>query len=237
MRPPVLWRRRSVWLPTLRGWLILLALFGTGTVLAGRGLHAYLAVDLPVGADLLVVEGWLGDAGLDQAIERFGSGDYSRVVISGGPITHWADRLGFDNYADLAADALVRRGIPSASVFAVPAPASAQNRTFLSAVMVREWAQSEGLALDAIDVYSSGAHARRTRLLYRMAFGPGVRVGILAAQPEDYDPRVWWRTSSGAKNVVGELLGLLWTECCFWPGPPGSVDEKWAVPGRGAAPR
>ena len=237
MRPPALCRRRSVWFPTLWGWAVLLLLVLLGSFGVRRELYPFLALERPVGANLLVVEGWLGDEGMQRAAQVFLTGGYERVVTSGGPISHWADRIGFATYAELAADTLVQLGLPAGSVVAVPAPASAQERTFLSAVMVREWAARQGLALEAIDVFSSGPHARRTRLLYRMAFGAGVRVGILAARPDGYEPRTWWRTSAGVKTILAEALSLLWTELFFWPGPPGSVDEAWAVPAGGSATR
>jgi hypothetical protein len=93
--------------------------------------------------------------------------------------------------------------------------------------MVREWAKRSGLAIDALDVFSSGTHARRSRLLYRLAFGPNVEVGVYAAWPTDYDAKAWWRTSSGARNVLEQAIGLLWAKCCFWPPTPGSHEERW----------
>ena len=41
--------------------------------------------------------------------------------------------------------------------------------------------------ITALDVMSSGTRARRSRLLYRIAFGPDVQVGVLAATSSDYD--------------------------------------------------
>jgi len=233
MRWPALARRRQVLLPTWWGLLLLCTLGSAVLVFALARVHDFLTPQAPCGADLLVVEGWIEPEGLDQAVELVRAGRYARVVTAGGPIVGWADRFGFASFADLARDYLVGRGLPAGQVLAAPAPASAQKRTFLSAVEVRDRLQAEGLQVDAIDVFSSGCHARRTWLLYRMAFGPGVRVGILAARPEGYDPSAWWRSSDGAKAVLQELLSLAWTELFFWPGPRGSVDERWAVPGNG----
>jgi hypothetical protein len=227
---PKLLRRRSLPVPTVWGWLLVLALAGATALAALRGAYRYLAPQHPVGGELLVVEGWLDRDGLDQAVDIVRAEGYRRVLTSGGPITSWSELLGFETHAELAADYLVRNGLPAGSVIAVPAPASAQDRTFLSAVEVRDWLQREGLTPERLDVLSQGSHARRSWLLYRMAFGPEVRVGILATRPRQYDPDGWWRTSAGAKGVVQELLSLAWTQLFFWPGPPGSVEERWAVP-------
>jgi len=230
MQRLVLVRRRQVPVPTRWGWLLLVLLGAALFAIGVRGVHPYLAPRRPVGAKLLVVEGWIGPDGLAQAAQTFWSQGYERVLTSGGPITQWGELLGFGSYAELAADHLVRNGLPAGAVIAVPAPASAQERTFLSAVEVRDWLQGAGLATEEIDVFSSGCHARRSWLLYRMAFGTDVRVGILAARPVEYDPEHWWRTSVGAKDVLQELVSGIWTQLFFWPGPPGSAEERWAVP-------
>ena len=102
--------------------------------------------------------------------------------------------------------------------------------SFLGAVMVREWAKRSGLTFKSLDVFSSGAHARRSRLLYRLAFGPTVEVGVFAARSSDYDANAWWRTSAGVRDVLEQAIGLLWVKCFFRPPPPGSHEERWAVP-------
>ena len=139
------------------------------------------------------------------------------------------ERLEFESFAHSARDYLLRRGLPADSVIAVPAPASAQDRSFLSCVMVREWAKQDGFAVEALDVFSAGVHGRRSWLLYRKAFGPGVRIGILAARPSEYDPEHWWRTSAGTKSVLSETISWIWTELFFHPGAVGSHEEKWGA--------
>lgn len=101
-----------------------------------------------------------------------------RIATTGGPI-EWPETK-YGNYARMAADYLVKHGVPHDLILVVPAPPSAQERTFLSAVMLREFMQHLGIELDAIDLFSSGTHARRSRLLYQMALGKKVRVGVLA---------------------------------------------------------
>jgi hypothetical protein len=229
MRWPALARRRQVLLPTALGWLAI-ALLGCAALALGRNqAYRFLATSAPIPARILVVEGWIERGGLDQAIAAVRSGGYERVLTAGGPIPSWPDRLGFASYAELAADYLIRGGLPATMVTAVPAPASAQERTFLSAVEIRDHLGSEGGQVEALDVFSWGCHARRTRLLYRLAFGPGTRIGILAGTPSQFGPGDWWRSSAGAKSVVGEYLGLLWTEFFFWPPEPRSLEERWAV--------
>lgn len=225
-----LFRQRRVWLPTAWGWLSLLVFALVTGILGLRNIYSFLALNEPVGARILVVEGWLAPEELDQAVQVIEKGRYEHVVTTGGPISGWPELFTHTNYATVAADYLTRHGIPRGTITVVPAPMSRQDRTFLSAVVLRESAQRLGIHLDAIDIFSSGAHSRRSRLLFQMAFGPKVRVGVLAARPAEYDPDVWWQTSSGAESMVFQSIGMLWVKCFFWPGPRGSHQELWAEP-------
>ncbi|MBC8057546.1 MAG: hypothetical protein H7Y61_13305 [Rhizobiales bacterium] len=228
---PALFRRREVWLPTVWGALLLLAITAALVVGFGLSVGTLLAPNAPAaGARTLVVEGWLDMAELRQAVATARNGRYERVLTTGGPIDPLMDAGDWKNYALRAAALLRANGLAGVPVIAVPAPASAQDRSFLSAVMVREWAQQNDPKLAAIDLYSAGSHARRSWLVYRMALGRAVDVGVLAARPSGYDPQRWWATSAGARTVFAELLGLAATQCCFWPGPPGSYEERWAIP-------
>jgi hypothetical protein len=230
MPRPALFRRRTVWLPTFWGWLALCALFGAAAVLGVRHAYGFLSPNEPVGAHVLVVEGWIPAEELDQAVTAIGAGRYERVVTTGGPIENDWERPDGRTYAARAHDYLVRRGVPSDLVTPLPAPASAQDRSYLNAVMVRDWIERTAPGTDAVDLFSSGPHSRRSQLLHRMAFGAKVRVGILAATPASYEPAAWWRTSAGARDVIGEAIGWVWAELFFHPGAPGSHEERWAVP-------
>ena len=226
---PKLFRRRQVWLPTFWGALVVLAVvLALGALLLPR-VGAYLAPSERAGSNgarTLVVEGWLDDDSLDDAIELAQSGRYERVVTSGGPIETWREIQPWPTYAERAADYLRRHGVRDAPVFAAPAPELMQDRSYLSAVFVREWLRAKEPSLAALDVFSAGVHARRSRLVYRMAFGPGVAIGIVAAPPHRYRLDRWWSTSEGTKAVLGEMLSLAWTKCCFWPAPPGTPEER-----------
>ena len=226
-------RRREIWVPTVWGWLVLLLIGGVALTLGARNLPAFLAENHPVGARILVVEGWMEPEGLDEAVAVFRAGGYERVVTTGAPIVPWPGVLSHATYAERAADYLRRHGLGDVPITVVTAPQSAQDRTFLSAVMVREWIAGSGLDVRSLDVFSTGAHARRSRLLYRMAFGPAVEIGVIAARNHEYDAATWWRTSTGVKDILEQAVGLLWVKCCFWPPAPGSHEERWAVPSSG----
>jgi uncharacterized SAM-binding protein YcdF (DUF218 family) len=216
---PALACRRTVWLPTPVGALLLLLALAGALFAAGRHLHVFLAPSQPApGARVLVVEGWLSAEALAQALEIWSAGGYDRIVTSGGPIESEFERRDADNYAERARLWLERHGVPPDRLSAAPAPRTERERTFGNALALRDWLARNEPSAEAIDVFSSGAHARRSWALYRAALEPSRRVGILRARPTEYDPDHWWRSSAGAKVVLEELVAWSWTQLFFWPG-------------------
>jgi DUF218 domain len=209
-------RRRTVWLPTLWGWMALLLAAAVAAVFSLRGLYPYLAVTAPAGASVLVVEGWLGQKELDAAIAVFRSGGYERIVTTGGPLHSWPESPADSTFAHRAADYLKRSGLAGVPIAPAPSPLT-QDRTYTSALMVRAWAQRSGLELKKLDIVSRGPHARRTRLLYEEAFGPQVQIGVVAVRPDDYIEARWWRSTTGARDVAEQAMGLVWVKLFFNP--------------------
>ncbi len=226
LRFTTLFRRRQVWLPTIWGGLLMLAAAASVVLLLGFNAYDLLAPNQPArgpagaGARTLVVEGWLDGSELQQAVAVVRGGRYERVLTTGGPIDASFDVKGWRSHAVRTATFLRDNGVTGVPVIAVETPASPQDRTYLSAAQVRDWAQRSGVALQAIDLFSVGTHMRRSRLLYRMALGDAVEVGAIPARPRDYDPQRWWASSAGTKATIGETLSLAWTTCCFWPTAP-----------------
>ena len=117
-------------------------------------------------------------------------------------------------------------GLVAEKLVSIPTPASAQNRTYLSAVMVRDWFSQQGIKVNELDVFTQGVHARRTRFLYELAL-PASSIGIYANEPEGYQLPTWWKNSQGAKTVLTEIIGFIWTVYFFEPGAVGSHQERW----------
>ena len=232
MRLPNFFHRREVWLPTIPGCLVILLVCASACLFAIRHIHSLLAPNQPAGARVLIIEAWMDSDQLDQAIATIRNSNYSHIITAGSTVAANLCLQHPVTYAELARDYLVGHGVPAGIVTAVPVPESAQDRTYLSAVMVRVWLEQSGHKVDALDVFSSGVHSRRSRALYRMAFGSQVRIGILAARPSTYDPDAWWKSSNGVKTVIAEAISWIWTELLFWPAAQGSHEEKW-----GYAPR
>lgn len=225
---PVLFKQRLITLPTLWGWLLIGLILAVMMRYAFQHIGHFLAINQSVQGQYLVVEGWIDEQALLKAQAIFEQGQYKVLITSGGPIS---DRIkpDYPSYADKAAAFLVSQGFDPHKLQIAPAPASAQNRTYLSAVKVRQWFEKQAIKPASFDILSSGVHARRTQKLYQMAFSDSTKVGIIALRPQHYMLDHWWSSSDGIKSVLAEVVGLSYTVCCFDPGKVGSHQELWGI--------
>ena len=218
--------RHVVWLP--KWWLILLGFLLISILMwvAVRHAATYLAVTEPINGQYLIVEGWQDETSLKQALAMFHLHHYQYLITTGGPDTRHI-RPKYKTYAEQSAAFLVANGLKADKLIVIPTPASAQDRTFLSAVMVRKWLENNNMTKEKMDIFTEGVHARRTLTLYKMAFQSNDNFGIYASKPNNYSLSAWWKTSDGAKSVLTEVAGMLWVTCCFDPGKYGSHQEMW----------
>ena len=180
-----------------------------------RGIHPFLAVNNPVDGGALVVEGWLPDYALQGAITEFGKGHYHRVFVTGGPLDNGAPLSEYRTFAELGAATLLHLGLNSNVVQAVPAPRVRLDRTYASAVALKDWLQKQGSTETNINLVSLGAHARRTHLLFQKAFGDKFHIGVIALDNQDYDPNHWWKSSAGVRTVLDESIAYLYARLWF----------------------
>jgi uncharacterized SAM-binding protein YcdF (DUF218 family) len=182
-----------------------------------RNLHRFLALNRPLPGGVIVVEGWLSDKALQIAAQEMSRSNYTRLYVTGGPLESGAHLSEYKNYAQLGAAVLLRFGINSNILVAVPSPWVAHDRTFTSAATLRTWFRERHENPARITVVTFGAHARRSRLLFQQAFGEKVEVGVIAVPPDDYDPRRWWASSQGVRLVISELLAYGYARVLFRP--------------------
>lgn len=203
-------QRKPCWVPSLRGWLLFLVCGAGLAVTAFFGLYPFLALNRPVPADVLVVEGWVADYALEFTAREFQAGHYTRLCSTGGPLSKGTYLIEYKTFADLGAATLRALGLASNAVVAVPAPETRLDRTYQSALALRKYFQATGQPVKAINVVTIGAHARRTRLIYQHAFGEGVAIGVIAVPHNDYDSKRWWKFSAGLRDVIGETSGYVY---------------------------
>jgi uncharacterized SAM-binding protein YcdF (DUF218 family) len=210
-------RRRSVPLPTWRGWLVLLLTASLVGAAMLRGACDFLTVQESAPGGVLVVEGWLAPPDVTEALAEFRRHPYLGLYVTGGPIEQGSPVDAYGTYAVLTADVLRRAGADEATLHAVPAPAVAKDRTYGMAQALKKELVKNGVATTQLNVVTSGPHARRSRLLYQRVFGPQTRVGMLALPCRNFDSARWWMTSDGFRTVTGELIAYLYARFIFTP--------------------
>ena len=209
MKFPALVRRRTVWLPTWLGGCILFAAGLAPLVFWGLAGERFLSADREVPHDVLIVEGWIREEPIQGASLEFLKGGYRYVVATGGytgerwTVRRWSD-------AEIAREGLLRSGVPPEKVVFAQAPDAEASRTFSTAMAAKQALDEKDLIPKAVTVYTRGAHARRSRLVYQKVFGPTVQVGVISWKPQGSESEPWWRNSSRAEDFVKETAG------CFW---------------------
>jgi hypothetical protein len=216
-RPFCLFEKRDRWGLTWVGWSVA----GLIVILAGLvcvpNIHRFLAIDCPVRGQVLVVEGWIPDHTIPGAISVFEKNGYRQLISVGGPILLGSHFSEFKTYAELTSARLKGLGVSDERIVVLETRDIRKDRTYESAVAVKHWIAFSGVRVQALDVYTVGAHARRSRLLFEKALGDDVAVGVIAAKDQTYDARIWWRSSNGARTVVGELIAYLYAAIFFHP--------------------
>ena len=173
----MLFKRKEIWIPTWKGWLIFLLLLVALVFTSVRVTVPFLSPDKPVGARVLVMEGWVCEDAIRRAIELDAQNHYAMVISTGQEIEKGMDISQYENYANLGAERLVALGFKGTNLVRVPAPKSPKDRTYHSVLKVREYLLTN-TQYRSIDVLTDSVHSRRSWYLYRRACQPEIKVGI-----------------------------------------------------------
>ncbi len=211
-----LFRRQKTWVLTLPGWIVTLIFFLGTMILIVTSIYPFLAVTAPIKADVLVVEGWLPDYAIEGAITEFKQGSYRHLITTGVPLSKGFYLAEYKNFAELAAATCIAMGFEKEKVIAVPAPKVMKDRTVASAIALKEWLSSSNLKVSSMNLYSLGSHARRSWMIFKDELSPDVKVGVIAAEPQDYNPQEWWTSSEGFRTVTGEIIAYVYAQFVDW---------------------
>ena len=137
------------------------------------------------------------------------------MYVTGGPIDRGAPLAEYKTYAALGAAVAGFFGVPTNRVHAVPSPGVQRDRTYASALALRDWLKLHGGVPPALNLVTVGPHSRRSRLLFEKAFDGDCEIGVIAVEDEDYDPQRWWAYSRGVRAVMSETITYLYARCLF----------------------
>ena len=218
--------RKERWGLSWRGWLLVTLAGLMAAYFAFLSVHPFLAVTHRVNTNVLVVEGWIPKYAIRGGVEEFKTGAYHHIFTTGGPENgNGGYTNDYNTSASVGAEILKKFGLPDNLVQMVPSRVVSRDRTYSSAVALRDWFREHNTPVHSINVLTVDAHARRTRLLYQQAFGRNITVGIIAVSNPDYDPMQWWRYSDGVREVIGESIAYIYARFFFYPSV-SSPQEK-----------
>lgn len=210
--------KRYRWGLTWRGRIVtalgLCALSGAGIL----GIHSFLGVNAAVESQIMVVEGWISMRSLSMAADTFKADDYKMLCTVGGiERSRGNDAPNSTTSSQITANQFLEMGLPESVVFVVESGDPERDRTYTSAVALRDWFVTQGIAVDSLNVVTEGVHSRRSRLMFQKAFGDAVKIGVISVPDGEYDPRYWWRYSEGVKEVISESAAYLYARFLFHP--------------------
>lgn len=170
--------------------------------------ESFLSTTHRLPAEVLVVEGWIGPAGVRSAFVEYRKYGYQYVVVTGG----LSDQTWNDKRWSSAVEAekqMLRLGVPHEQlILAVPEESETQ-RTYRGAEAVLAALAANKLHPNAVNVYTMGVHARRSRLVFAKVLGPDTKVGVVSWLPSAFDKENWRGSSERAVEFLKESVGYL----------------------------
>jgi hypothetical protein len=204
-----LFRRCTAWGPTWTGLTCILAItIGLIAAWLNYG-ESYLTITQRSPADILVVEGWIGRPAISGAVTEFRRGGYRLVVCTGGLTSgRWEETPA--SYAEMAARELVRLGVPETCILIATARVTESHRTFESAVAAWQTLQQAGIKPKGLNIFTVGAHARRSWLVFAKVNSDLENVGVIGWIPTEFQKEPWWQSSERSRELLEETSGYLY---------------------------
>ena len=172
--------------------------------------NAFLSLNRPVKSDVLVVEGWLPDYALEEAMVIFKRENYKKIVTTGGPLDVGSYLIEYMDLAHLSQATLLALGMKENEVVAVPATYVHRDRTFHSALAVKKWMLKNDMQIKKMNLVSLGPHARRSTNLFQKVFESEVEIGSIAIEPRGYDSDRWYASSNGVRSTIDEAIAYVY---------------------------
>jgi len=221
---PAIFVRRECWTLTWTGRAVAATCAFGLTLILALGIVPFLASSHPIGGEFLVVEGWVPPYALLEAATQFRKGAYKKIIVAETLLEDW--EAAGEPRPGTGEKILVNSGIPQERVVTAVAEAAPVDRTYHSALAVKDWLRACGVRRTSIDLVTVGPHARRSKMLFERALGDHVAVGVIAVDDRHYDPSHWWRSSAGASSVIREFVAYFHARLLFSAPDGDGVDGK-----------
>jgi len=182
------------------------------------GSYPFLSPKDPRSREVLVVEGWMPTYVVRQVGDYYRERSYKKVIVARAIYRGRNQYESGEFVAKYIAENLVDLGIPKDRVQIVFFEPSTRDRTYQSALAVKNSLQQQGgQKIETMDLITLGPHARRSRLLFQRVFADDIQVGVFPVDDQAYDSSRWWRSSAGIREVPFELLAYFYAKFIFRP--------------------
>jgi hypothetical protein len=108
----------------------------------------------------------------------------------------------FTSYASKAKTELLRLGVDTTFLIAVPGVRTNINRTLASALAVRDWVNKTNIKITGINIFSYGMHARRSWMIYSKILGKSFNIGIVSL-PDNLNQTRTEKTFETIRETLG----------------------------------
>ena len=199
--------RKECWTLSWRGKLaVILAFIGLGAGLTYSA-YPFLALNQPVGGDFMVLEGWtIPHRVATEVAAEFKHGHYRKLLVL---------EDSYDGEYSDPTDRLVQHGIPRDVIENVIYPGVQRDRTYHAAIIASDWFHRNDPSVPCFDVVTVGPHARRSLMMFRKVFEKNAKIGVIALDDTFYDPKHWWHTSEGVRELQGEVIAYVYAQVYY----------------------
>jgi hypothetical protein len=168
----------------------------------------FLSCNRPVDAEVLIVEGWLAPSYVQTILEEFHKGKYHHLFVVGDCQSSGQDQNVVCNTKS-AVQRLIQLGIEPSLVTAVIVRPTRFHTTWSYALALQDYMAVSGYEVKTANVLSLWVHARKSLVLFQKAFGPDVKVGVIAVRHQRFSSEHWWLSARGIYAVVKNSVAYL----------------------------
>jgi len=209
-------KQKLIYVPTFLGALIIIISGFVVILFLIANTYSFLAPNVSPASKTLVIEGWIPESGLKNALAYYEANQYKHMIITGVPITQWTYSSPFSNMADASAGTMKQFFFRDTIYRAIIPSTIERDRTYSTAVALKHLLPVWNISSDTFDVYSMGAHARRSYLMFKKAF-PDAHIGLITDTDPSFDHKKWYATSRGFRTVFSELISYFYSYFLFRP--------------------
>jgi hypothetical protein len=199
------------------GWLLMIIVIAIAFFAFLANLYPFLAPHKAPHDGVMIVEGWIHDFALADAVDMYLAGNYSKIVCTGTPIETGSYIQQFNSYPEMTADRLRKMGIPDDQIVITVADENKNDRTYLAAVAMREGIMAYNIGETNLHLVTVGPHGRRSRMLFKKTLGKDYNIGVTCLEDSSYDSEDWYKCSEGVRSVFGEFIAYTYAKFFFHP--------------------